>query len=217
MPSPKIEITTSNAILKKACIKKALLITKGISSFFPKSPKLIIVHIFDNREQFLKSIKKKNAPSWLVASVPPQSTSLIFLLNEHGELSKNTAQILIHEIAHLYTNANNPDLPTCIKEGISVFLAKQIFAKSIKKQDWEKIVTNGIPFKKIQWQSAAKHNGYSAAGLLVSFLIKKCGKKNFLNAIWSYDQKVSLFKTFASISKHSPDSLLKDFSKSFVK
>ena len=213
----KIRTKAKNDILDKNYAGKAFLIAKKLSSFFPKSPDLIVINVFEKRTKFLKAIKKKNAPNWLIGSIPSKSTSIVFFLNKEGKISKKTVQILTHEIAHLYINKNNPNLPNWIKEGLSVFLAKQIFSQTIKKESWEKIASTGIPFKQIKWHFAAKHNGYDIAGLLVFFLIKKYGKKNFIETISSFKQKTSIFEAFARPSGKTQESLLRNFFDHFVK
>ena len=219
MAYQKIKIRTEikNNILEKSYARKVFLITKKLSSFFLRSPDLITINLFEKRTKFLKAMKKKNAPNWIVGSVPSKSTSTVFFLNEEGKISKKTAQILTHEIAHLYTNKNNPNLPDWIKEGLSVFWAKQIFFQTINKESWNKIAPTGVPFKQIKWPFAAEHNGYAIAGLLVFFLIKKYGKKNFIETIISFKREASILESFARLSGETQESLSKDFFDHFVK
>ncbi len=213
----KFEIKTNQ--LDKPYIKMARSIIRKLFKLFPVSPSLIIIHIFQNRPEFLKEIGKPKAPDWLVAYVPEKSTSHIFILKTKKlSKAKKLSQIFTHEIAHLYTNKLNPNLPDWLKEGLSVYVAEQIFSPVVSKKDWRKITSLTIPFKQLPWEIAAKYNGYNIAGLLVLFFVKRYGWRPLLSALRLYKQRASAFKTLADyFSEQSISSIVKDFQNSFVK
>lgn len=157
---------------------------RKLDKLFPVPPSNVQVHVFRQRNAFLKAIRKRKAPDWLVAYIFPKATSDIYLLS-----TGYNYQVFLHELTHLYTNTLNPKLPDWLKEGLSVFVAGQIHHQSISKKDWKKITPRGIPFSGVPWESAAEHNGYHIAGLLVSFLVEKSGWQQFLTMIGHDDGK----------------------------
>src|SRR3989338_7959350 len=156
-----------------------------LSTLFPYTPVSITIHSFSKRTAFLKAVGINSAPRWLVASVPPRSTSDIFLHRNQKKLGEANKidRVILHELTHLYTNSLNPNLPDWVKEDISVYIAQQINKLTISTENWKKIIPGNIPFEKVRWQTATKYDGYNIAGLLVRFLVKKYGLKRFLNAL----------------------------------
>lgn len=192
-----------------------------LDRLFPVSPPFITVNVFWNRTSFLRAIHKKTAPAWLVAYVPPKSTSSIDILSSKEKLTAkqtvNCRQVLLHEITHIYTNTLNPNLPDWLKEGISVYIAAQIFKTSISTADWGKITQKDVPFKHVSWSFAAEHNGYNIAGLLVMFLVRRYGWKKFLAAISRRDSKRFSINSTPLYFGEELNKLIADFKKQFVK
>ena len=151
--------------------------------------------------------------------MPPKSTSSIYILNNKEKLTtkKIVSQILLHEMTHLYTNALNPNLPDWLKEGISVYVAEQIFRSSISTTDWKKIAQKDIPFGRISWEFAAEHNGYNIAGLLIMFFVRRYGWAKFITAI-SYRQSMHFsIKNFSLYFDEKFEWFIADFKKQFIK
>lgn len=194
---------------------------RKLDRLFPVLPSFIIVNVFRNRTSFLRAIHKKTAPDWLVAYVPPKSTSSIYVLSNKEKLTAkqvvNCRQVLLHEITHIYTNTLNPNLPDWLKEGLSVYVATQIFKPSISTADWEKITQKDVPFKRVSWRFAAEHNGYNIAGLLVMFLVRRYGWKKFLAAISCRDAERFSIKSIPLYFGEELDELTTEFKKQFVK
>jgi hypothetical protein len=199
-------------------IKKTRSSVEKLSELFPISPPSITVHIFQNRVAFLSAIRKKKAPEWFIAYVPPKNTSHIYILSnkEKPMEKKMISQLLLHEITHLYTNTLNPSLPDWLKEGISVYVAEQIFNPLISAADWKKIVHKGIPFRHVPWKLAVEHNGYSIAGLLILFFVRQYGWEKFIASIDSRRQG-SFSKNTMFYPPEKFKQLIKDFKKQFVK
>jgi len=190
-----------------------------LTRLFSVSPSFVVVHVFRNRTSFLKAIHKKKVPDWFVAYVPPKSTSYIYVLSTNEKLTgrKVMSQILLHEITHLYTNTLNPNLPAWLKEGISVYVAAQIFKPSISTADWEKITQEGVPFKRVSWRVAAEHNGYNIAGLLVMFFVRRYGWEKFIAAIsYRHSRRISI-KSIPLYFDEKFERFIADFKKQFVK
>lgn len=192
---------------------------RKLTRLFPVFPSFIVVRVFRNKVSFLKAIHKKKAPDWLVAYVPPKSTSRIYVFDNKERITskKVLSQVLLHEMAHLYTNALNPKLPDWLKEGISVYVASQIFKPSISATDWKKITQEGIPFRRVSWRFATEHDGYNIAGLLVMFFVRRYGWKKFIAAI-SYRRSMRF--SIKSITSHFDEKfewLIANFKKQFVK
>ncbi|PJA88941.1 MAG: hypothetical protein CO139_00415 [Candidatus Moranbacteria bacterium CG_4_9_14_3_um_filter_36_9] len=190
-----------------------------LTRLFPVSLSFIVVHVFRNRVSFLKAIHKKKVPDWLVAYVPPKSTSHIYVLSTNEKLTgrKVMSQILLHEITHLYTNTLNPNLPDWLKEGISVYVATQIFKSSISIANWKNITQEGVPFKQVSWRVAAEHNGYNIAGLLVMFFIRRYGWTKFITAISRRDSRRFSIESIPLYFGEEPGLLIADFKRQFVK
>jgi len=198
---------------------KAVLITKRLSKLFPYSPKYIKICIFQNRRLFLQKINKPKAANWLKAYIPSNSTANIYLFLNKNKLlkQKEFSRLLTHEIAHLYINILNPKLPDWIKEGIAVYVGRQISNFSISEANWNIITQAGIPFRHLKWNTAVKYNGYQIAGLLVLFFVHNIKWSNFIISIVSYKPRTSLFKILASHSSQKNEKiLLKNFKNFFV-
>lgn len=192
---------------------------RKLAELFSVTPPFIIVHVFRNQTSFLRAIHKKKVPDWLVAYVPPKSTSRIYVFDNKEKLTskKVFGQVLLHEMTHLYTNALNPNLPDWLKEGISVYVAAQIFKPSISTTDWKKIAQEDAPFRRVSWRFATEYNGYNIAGLLVKFFVRRYGWTKFITAISSrYSMRFSI-KNISLYFSDNPKELMADFKKHFVK
>ena len=198
-------------------IKEAELNIKKLDKLFPASPSNIEIQLFKNRVAFLNALDKKEAPSWLTAYVPSNSTSQIFLFCEQGKRDGKINQVLLHEMAHLYTNTLNPGLADWLKEGVSVYIAQQIFNPIVLVSDWTIIAPNDNPFQRIPWESAAEHNGYSIAGLLVMFIVRQYGWDKFIETIGHCQIKLATVKEIFSIFNNQSDFLMVNFKSQFVK
>ena len=120
-------------------------------------------------------------------------------------------------MTHLYTNALNPNLPDWLKEGISVYIASQIFKPSISTTDWKKITQKDIPFGHVSWKFAAEHNGYNIAGLLVVFSVRRYGWEKFIVAIsYRHSTRFSI-KSIPLYFDEKFEQFIADFKKQFVK
>jgi len=204
---------------KKNYIEISRLITRKLSKLFFISPPSITIYIFKNRLAFMKAIKKRRVPDWLIAYVPPNSKTDIYL-NDVGEKRisrEKLIRIFAHELTHLYINTCNPNLPDWVKEGIAVYMAKQIIYKKISRINWRKIAPFKVPFQGLSWRKATKYDGYNVAGLFISFLVKRYKWRNFLKSISSYKRGSSFFKTIANDFGEGEEKIIKDFQKSFVK
>lgn len=201
--------------------KNIYLVIRKLNELFLISPSFIIINVFRNRISFLRAICKKAAPDWLVAYIPPKNTSIVYLLINNKNLTAKqkaiSRQILLHEITHLYTNTLNSNLPDWLKEGISVYIANQIFKPSILITDWRKIAPRNMPFERISWQFAAEHNGYNIAGLLVMFFVKRYGWTRFITAINCCGSKCFSIKNIPLYFGEKLNWLMVDFKKQFVK
>lgn len=218
----KLNVVFEQGVLQKNFYTKNIYSNRQrLNKLFPVSPLLITVNIFRNRTSFLRTIHKKLAPDWLVASVPPKNTSSIYVLsNEENLTEKQTIsrrQVLLHEMTHLYTNTLNPNLPDWLKEGISVYIATQIFKPSISNTDWEKIAPKDVPFGHISWKFAAEHNGYNIAGLIVMFMVRRYGWTRFITAISYRESTRFSFKNTSLYFGEEFNKLMADFKKQFVK
>jgi len=192
---------------------------KKLNKLFVNHPEIINLSIFDNRSDFLNAINKPKAPNWLIAYIPQNSKSNIYIAHNKKSLGrKELKQIITHELTHLYTNLLNAKLPDWIKEGLSVYVAKQIYYPKISINDWKKINKNHEPFKKISWKMAVKYNGYHTAGLLIMFLVNQYGWKKFIKSLTTHKCNVSIFKTIINkSSKKDSKMLIEDFEDNFVK
>lgn len=215
----RIKFIFERGILQKDFyIKNTRLSTRKLVKLFPVSSPFIVVSVFQNRLSFLKAIHKKEVPSWLVAYVPPKSTSGICILSNKKEpiAKKVMGQVLLHELAHIYTNALNPNLPDWLKEGVSVYIARQIFKPSIFTADWKKIAPENIPFRRVSWKFAAEHNGYGIAGLLVMFSVRRYGWKKFIAAISHNHSTRFSAKSIPLYFGERFESFITEFKKQFV-
>src|SRR3989338_7337757 len=191
----KIKFVFESAMLQKNFyIRNAHSSIQKLNRLFPIVPPFIVAHIFQNRTSFLEAINKKKLTT-----------------------KKIVSQILLHEMTHLYTNALNPNLPDWLKEGISVYVAEQIFRSSISTTDWKKIAQKDIPFGRISWEFAAEHNGYNIAGLLIMFFVRRYGWAKFITAI-SYRQSMHFsIKNFSLYFDEKFEWFIADFKKQFIK
>jgi len=207
---------------KNFYIRNTHSIIRKLSKLFPESPPFISIHVFRNRTSFLRAIHKKVAPDWLIAYVLPKNASSIYILSNKEKLTtKQTAnhrQILLHEITHIYTNILNPNLPDWLKEGISVYIAAQIFKPLISTADWKKIAREDVPFKHIPWGFATEHNGYNIAGLLVMFFIRRYGWTKFITAIKNcHNSRRFSIKSIPQYFGEELNYLIAEFKRQFVK
>ncbi len=190
-----------------------------LAGLFPASPSIVVIHVFENRASFLKAIKRKNAPDWLVAFVPPKSTSAIYVFDdkEASFSKKKLAQVLRHEMTHLYTNKLNPSLPDWMKEGLSVYVASQIFKLSISDTDWKHVAPKDMPFARASWKYAAEHDGYNIAGLLVMYLVRRYGWKALITALGPTHPPRFYIANISSYFGDDPKELIANFKRQFVK
>lgn len=216
----KIKFIFESAIPQKNFyIRNAHSNIRKLVSLFPVPLSSVVVRIFRNRASFSRAIHKKKAPDWLVAYVPPKSISHICVFDDKERFTskKILSQVLLHEMTHLYTNALNPNLPDWLKEGISVYVASQIFKPSISTADWKKIVKKDIPFKRVSWRFTTEHNGYNIAGLLIMFFVRRYGWEKFITAIsYRYPTRFSI----TNIPLYFNDKFewfIADFKKQFVR
>ncbi|MFH1178221.1 MAG: hypothetical protein V1711_00640 [bacterium] len=217
----RVKFVFEQGILQKDFYSRnTYLSTRKLVKLFSVAPPFIVVSVFLNRCSFLKAIHKKLAPDWLVAYIPPKNTSSIYVFNNKDKLTAEQAisyrQILLHEITHLYTNTLNPNLPDWLKEGISVYIAAQIFKPAIATADWRKIAQEDIPFKHVSWSFAAKHNGYTIAGLLVMFSVRRYGWEKFIAAIRSSRSTRFSVKNIPLYFGEKFEWFIADFKKQFV-
>jgi len=182
---------------------------KRLAKLFPQNPDFITVHVFQNRERLLKAIGKKDAPKWLIGHIPNRSTSSIYFFYDKSR-KKDLPKTITHELAHLFINLYNPDLPVWVKEGLCFYLAKQFFSKSVSIQNWKEIAPKELPFQRVKWQTAVKNNGYNTAGLLILFLVKRYGWKNLLKALKS---KNFTLENLATFFDEKTEDIIRDFKK----
>jgi len=216
----KIKFIFESAIQQKNFyIRNTHSSIRKLTSLFPIHPSFVVMHVFRNRVPFLKTIHKKKVPDWFIAYVPPKSTSHIYLFDNKERVTskKILSQVLLHEMAHLYTNALNPNLPDWLKEGISVYVAAQIFRPSISTADWKKIIQKDVPFKHVSWKVAVEHNGYNIAGLLVMFFVRRYGWKKFIAAISHRHSMRFSIKNIPPCFGEKFEWFITDFKKQFVK
>lgn len=193
--------------------------TRKLAKLFPVAPRTVTVHVFRNRAAFLKAINKREMPEWIIAYVPPKNTSRMYVLDNKEKITakKTIRQVFLHELAHLYTNTLNPNLPDWLKEGISIYVAEQIFNLSISTANWKRIAHGSVPFKGVSWEYAAKHNGYSIAGLLVLFFVRRYGWTKFIIAITHRRSMHFSAKSIPLYFGEKLEWLIVDFKKQFVK
>lgn len=216
----KIKFVFEPAILqKKNYIRNIYSSIRKLTKLFPVAPPLIVVHVFRNRTSFLKAIHKRKTPDWLIAYIPPKSTSSIYVLDNKEKLTakKRVSQVFLHEIAHIYTNTLNLNLPDWLKEGISVYVAAQVFKLSISTADWKKIAQEDAPFESVSWKFAAEHNGYNIAGLLVMFFVRRYGWAKFIAAVSRRRPRSFSIKNIPLYFGEEPKRLMTDFKKQFIK
>jgi hypothetical protein len=180
-----------------------------LAKFFPIQPNSVKIYIFQNRNKFLEAIGKKDAPKWLIGHIPNRSTSSIYFFYDKSR-KKDLPKTTTHELAHLFINLYNPDLPVWAKEGLCFYLAKQFFSKSVSIQNWKKIAPKKLPFQRVKWQTAVKNNGYNTAGLLILLLVKRFTWKNLLKALKSKNFTLENLATFVD---EKTEDIIRDFKK----
>ena len=152
----------------------------------------------------------------LIAYIPPHSTNTICISINFP--LKTFKSVLTHEISHLYINLINPNLPEWIKEGLATFVSKQIFTNKINKNDFNFLINNGVPFKKIRWGIAAKHNGYIVAGLFIAYMEKRFGWQKLLKSFSKYHGNKNIIEHLVKcFAESSAVSLVNKFKKEYVK
>ncbi len=216
----KVEFIFEQGILQRSFyLRSTNLNIRKLTKLFPVAPTFIIMQVFRTRKSFLKAINKKRVPDWFVAYVPFRSTSCIYLFDDKNRFTskKVLGQVILHEMTHLYTNTLNPNLPDWLKEGISVYVASQIFKPLISTADWKKITPEGTPFGRVSWKVAAGHNGYNIAGLLVMFFVRRYGWKKFIVAIGRYYSIRLSIKNIPPYFGEKFGEFIADFKKQFVK
>lgn len=178
--------------------------------FFGVEIKNIEINVYGEKKDFSKAIGEKQAPNWLIAFVKKDSCNKIYIFDNNKKPTKSIIieQILMHELTHLYVNSLNKRIPEWLKEGVAVHVARQIFRQNIKEISWDIITKNKIPFKKIHWNIAVKHNGYEIAGLIVWFFIHKIGWREFVNTIKKIKKNTDIFNLFAGLLKMSKEDIV---------
>ncbi len=185
--------------------------------FFPTSPSLVEIHLFSKRGAFAKKIKKKKIPNWLMGYTPISNPNKIFIYTKDSRLlsSIRLKKLVRHELAHVFTNQLNPTLPTWIKEGLAVYLAKQIIKPSITKRDWKFIKPNkNYNFFGRNWNSLVNnHRAYNNSGLVVQQFIKSYGQKNFLNVLTKHQTNQDIILSLALSFKKTSKSIMVNLEK----
>ncbi len=208
--SIQTHLVFENSEMEKEFFEKSVFFAiETITEYFSKFPSTITVFLFSSRQAFLESIDQTEAPEWLVAQVPEGSVSELHVFvgqEEVKEKQKETLkQVIVHELAHLFTNQFNSNLPDWLKEGVSVYIAQQIYHANISKKDWSVINKGSYPFDDVSWSEAAEHNGYTIAGLLVMFYVRQYSWSKLLTILESADKEFCFSESFIS-----------DFEKEFV-
>ncbi|MFH1112216.1 MAG: hypothetical protein V1712_04100 [Patescibacteria group bacterium] len=187
---------------------------KRLAKFFPVSPSLVEIYLFSNRSDFINKIGKKKVPNWLMGYTSMNSINKIFIYTKDSRLSSKVKlkKLIHHELAHVFTNHFNSALPTWLKEGISVYLAKQITKSFISESDWQIIKPNkNYNFFGRTWNSLINnHHAYNNAGLVVRRLIKSYGKENLFNILAEYQPKQNIILLLSSFFKKSSHSIILD-------
>ena len=201
-------------------IENAKLNIQELNGLFPSPPNSIVVNVFQKKKSFLRAVHKRKIPDWFIACVLKNNTSHIYVFNDKEKLTEKQEaiyrQVLLHEITHLYTNKLNPRLPDWLKEGISVYIAAQIFRPSVSSADWKKIAPKDAPFARMSWGRAVEHNGYSIAGLLVMFFVRKYGWKKFIATVRDFNPETNTNENVLALFEESAQ-LIDAFKKQFVK
>lgn len=218
----KIKFVFEHGLLQKNFYtKNAYLGRRKLDRLFPVSPPSFTIEVFRSRTSFLKALHRKRVPNWLIAYVPPKNASRIYVLGTKERLAVKQEvsyrQVLLHEMTHLYVNALNPNLPDWLKEGVSVYIAAQIFKPTTTSADWGKIANGDAPFKHVAWGFAAKHDGYNIAGLFVLFLVRRYGWTKFIAAISHSDPGRFSIESISRYFGEELNRLIDDFKKQFVK
>ena len=191
---------------------KTQSINKKIAKLFLKPPVTINLHIYKNRKDFLRAIKKPRGPSWLIGYISTNNISLVDTKDE-----KKFSQLLTHEITHVYINLINKNLPQWVKEGLAIYIAKQISHKKILETNWKNIIKNGDPFKGISWRRAAKYDGYNIAGLLILFFLERYGWNNMNKFLTSYKGKSEFLRNAVGYFGDDYNNLMRKFRRYYVK
>jgi len=208
-PKIKIILDKYNQEIDDFYIKNINSSIIKLAKLFPKHPNSLNIYIFQNRNKFLKAIDKKEAPKWLIGYIPNRSTTSIYFFYNKSR-KKDLPKTITHELAHLFINLYNSDLPVWAKEGLCFYLAKQFFSKKVSIQNWKKIAPKNIPFQGVNWHQAVKNNGYNTAGLLILFFIKRFGWKNLLKALKS---KNFSLENLADFFNKKTEDIINDFKK----
>jgi hypothetical protein len=187
-------------------------INKKIAKLFLKTPVIINLYLYKNQKSFFQAIKKPQGPNWLIGYV---SKNNIFLVDTKDE--KKFSELLIHEVTHIYINLINKDLPQWAKEGLAVYIAKQISHKKISETNWKNIIKNGSPFEQTDWRKAAKYDGYNIAGLLIMFFLKQYGWNNMNKFLTSYKRKTEFSRSAVDYFGDDYDNLMRKFRRYYVK
>jgi hypothetical protein len=190
---------------------------KRLAKFFPTSPSLVEIYLFSNRSDFIKKIGKKRVPDWLMGYIPTNSINKIFIYTKDPRLSSKAKlkKLVHHELAHVFTNYFNPALPTWLKEGLSVYLGKQIIKPFISGLDWQVIKPNkNYRFFGRNWNSLVNnHHAYNNAGLIVQQFIKNYGKENLFKLLAKYQSNQDIILLLARYFKKSSQSIILDLEK----
>ncbi|KKT26208.1 MAG: hypothetical protein UW11_C0019G0019 [Parcubacteria group bacterium GW2011_GWA2_43_9b] len=215
----KLKTTIKNKLLASAYLKRAELIYRNLRKKFNGEPE-ITISLFDDREEFCRAIGngKNKAPDWLVAFIPSRSRSYIYIFDPAKKMSKKMVQILTHEICHIYLNILNSSLPDWVKEGVAVYIAKQVYFTTISVKDWHAIAPKKIPFQNTPWHKTIDYNGFNIAGLIISFFVERFGWNDFLRILRAYKKRETIYKTIVKIFPvYNVESLIGELEEIYVK
>jgi hypothetical protein len=154
-----------------------------LAEFFGKEPIEIRVTTYDSKESFDKSWHEHGghdedemAPDWLVAfatyGIDVHLLSPGFMPAGHEKSGHLRFQkTLKHELCHLYINGINTKLPSWLKEGSCLHIAKQDHYKEMKPSE--------ISIKLLHELDEAPTDGriYSVGKNMVDKIIEKFGKE----------------------------------------
>jgi len=177
----------------------------------------IKIHLLYSRDAINKVWGAKT-PIWMCGFVKGRNKIYVLSPLICRKVSQHTEnaiyKVVIHELVHLFIKKMNKSPLGWLNEGLSLFLAKQIKDKSIKRADWKFLMKCGfITNPELKWTKIGNRSGYKASYLLVIFLMKQYGKNKLMKLLNINANKRNPAKKLEQVFKISLEELIKNFQK----
>jgi RNA polymerase sigma-70 factor (ECF subfamily) len=159
--------------------------------------KKVNIYIFSDLSTFHEAINSPDAPSWVVGTALPGTTTIKMVnpFNADGRPYADMVKVLVHEFTHVVTMSINSDvhgIPTWLNEGVAAFEAEQ-YEGTVEVLSKAKSSNEYPTLKSLETGTNTFGNigGYEFSYSITEYIVKTYG----------YDKLIALIKSPSEFEK----------------